>query len=242
MLFERGIDTLLSPVFGPDLLERGEQYMAMAAEGLAQLATHPDFVAFYRQHQVRVRFYGDYRGFLDGTPYAYLVDHFDQVTEQTLAHDRHRLFFGVCAQDATETVAKLAVQCYVTRGRVPTKRMLVESYYGEFVEPVDMFIGFGKFCAFDMPLLETGEQDLYFTVSPSPYLTSTQLDAILYDHLYSRREAETDYSAMSAEDWEQMKALYQANAGKTLGVGAQSKHGGFWYPKPQVVLPAGWND
>jgi hypothetical protein len=93
-----------------------------------------------------------------------------------------------------------------------------------------------------MPLLETGEQDLYFTVSPSPYLTGAQLVAILYDHLISRREMDTDYAAMSPDDWARMKAFYQINLGKTQGVGVQSRHGGFWYPKSQVQVPTGWEN
>jgi len=191
---------------------------------------------------VRVRFYGDYRKFFASTPYAHLLDQFDGVTAQTLVHDRHRLFFGVFAHDATETVAEMAVRYHTEVGGVPDKRTLVELYYGEYVSPVDLFIGFDKFSAFDMPLVATGDEDLYFTVSPSPYLTERQLRAILYDHLYTRREGEADYSALAADDWVLMRAFYQANLGKTLGVGAKHEQVGFWHPLPQVELPAGFTE
>jgi tuberculosinol/isotuberculosinol synthase len=240
LLFDHGLDTLLTPVFGPDLIERGEDYMRMAAEGLARLATHPDFLGFYKAYQVRVRFYGDHRKFLASTPLAYLSELFDQATERTLAHDRYRLFFGVCAHDATETVAEQAVQYHAEHGRVPDKRSLVVLYYGEYVAPVDFFIGFDKFCAFDMPLVATGNEDLYFTVSPSPYLSEAQLRAILYDHLYSRRGEEPDYSEMGPEAWALMREFYRANCDRTLGVGARQEDGGYWYPLPQVALPAGF--
>ena len=62
--------------------------------------------------------------------------------------------------------------------------------------PVELFIGFDKFTVFDMPLLTTGEEDLYFSVSPSPYMTIRQLRAILYDHLYVRRTPEPDYTTL----------------------------------------------
>ena len=236
LLFEHGIDTLLTPIFGPDLLARGEAYGKMAIEGLALLATHPAFLEFYQAYQVRVRFYGDYRRFLDSTPYAYLVDLLDEVTVQTAAHDRHRLFFGVCAHDATETIAGLAVRYHTKHGQVPDKRTLVELYYGEYVEPADLFIGFDKFCVFDMPLLATGDEDLYFTVSPSPYLSERQLRAILYDHLFTRRGEEQDYSILGHDGRQWMKDFYGRNREKTLGVGL--KKGEIWYPLPQVELPS----
>jgi len=237
LLFDHGLDTLLTPSIAPDVMARGEDYMQMAAEGFARLATHPNFLNFYKAYGVRVRFYGDYRQFFDSTPYAYLSDLFDEVTAQTLAHDRHRLFFGLFAHDPTETVAELAIRYYVEHGRVPDRRTLIEMYYGEYVEPVDLFIGFSKFRAFDMPLVTRGTEDLYFTVSPSPYLTQRQLRDILYDHLYIR-QGEQDYWAMDPDGWALMRDFYQANLERTLGVG--TKYKGVWYPLPQVKLPAGF--
>lgn len=240
LLFDHGLDTLLTPVFGPDLVERGPDYIAAAARGLAMLATDPGFLEFYAVYGVRVRFYGDYRRFFRATPYAQLPDLFDQVTAATQTNGNHRLFFGVCAQDATETVAQLAVEYYRQTGQVPDKRTLIERYYGEYVESVDLFIGFDRFCVFDMPLVATGNEDLYFTVCPSLYLTEEQLRAILYDHLYSRGKGEPDYAAMRPEEWELMRRFYRLNLGKTLGVGVRAGNGRVWYPLPQVEWPAEW--
>ena len=234
--------------------------MQMAAEGFARLANHPNFLDFYKAYGVRVRFYGDYRKFFDPTPYAYLSDLFDEVTAQTMAHDRHRLFFGLFAHDPTEAIAELAVRHYVEHERVPDKRALIEVYYGEYVEPVDLFIGFGKFRAFDMPLVATGREDLYFTISPSLYLTERQLRDILYDHLYARTRTKVDLQPeelrgilrdhrhissganldLQPDDWALIRSFYQANLGRTMGVGVKHKRSGFWYPLPQVKLPSGF--
>jgi tuberculosinol/isotuberculosinol synthase len=239
LLFDHGLDTLLTPVFGPDLLEdRGEEYMRVAVEGLTRLATHPDFLGFYHAYGVRVRFYGDHRKFFGPTPYAHLSDMFDEATSQTLTHNRHRLFFGVCAHDATETIAELGIRYYLEHNCTPDKHTLVKMYYGEHVDPVNLFIGFDKFAAFDMPLLATGREDLYFTVTPSPYLTKQQLRSILYDHLYTRHGDEPDYSTLEAESWALMRNFYQANMTRTSGVGI--KRAGIWYPLPQIELPAGF--
>ena len=233
LCFDHGISTLLTPIFGPDLLERGEEYASMAIEGLVLLASDPRFLTFYSQYDVRVRFYGDYRRFFSETPYSYVSGIFDEATAQTASHKRNRLFFGVCAHDATERVGELAVQHFSEHGRLPDKETLVELYYGERVDPVSLFIGFDKPCAFDMPLVSTGSEDLYFTVCPSPYMTSHQFRAILYDHLYSRRTGEVDYSTLAADEWQVMSEFYSLNADRTVGVG--TRVGQIWYPLPQVA-------
>jgi tuberculosinol/isotuberculosinol synthase len=237
LLFDHGLETLLTPVFGPELLTRGDGYMQMAVEGLTRLVQGSAFRDFYQAYQVRVRFYGDHRKFFGPTPYAYLSDLFDEVTARTATHDRYRLFYGVCAQDPVETAADLAVRYHAEHGRVPDRQTLVALYYGELVPPVSLFIGFDRFWAFDMPLIATGEEDLYFTVSPSPYLTERQLRDILYDHLYARRGDEPDYAALGPESRSLMRDFYRANVGKTLGIGARHQRTGFWYPQPQVELP-----
>ncbi len=236
LIFDQGVDTLLSPMFGHDLLERGDEYIArVGADGLQRLACGADFLAFYAEYGVRVHFYGDYRRVLAGTPFAYLIDSFEQAAERTAQNDRSRLFFGVFANDVTELTAELAVEHYQRNGRTPNRATLVEMVYGEPVAPVSFFIGFDRFSAFDMPLLASGNEDLYFTVGPSPYLSEGQLRRILYDHLYARRVEEQDYSAMPKQDLTWMRSFYGRNQGNTLGVGAVQ--GGVWFPLEQVNWP-----
>jgi len=238
LLFAHGLQTVLAPAFGPDLMERGEEYTQMAMVGWVQMINHPDFIDFCNQYQVSVRFYGDYRKVLAPTPHAHVLALFDDLTAWTAAHTQCRLFFGLFAHDATETVAELAVRYHAEHGEVPNKRTLVELYYGDYVDPVDFFIGFDRFSAFDMPLVTTGSEDLYFTVCPTPYLNAQQLRTILYDHLYTRRD-EPDYAEVMPEDWALMRDFYQANQGKTQGIGIK-RGGGFWYPLPQVNMPDGF--
>ncbi len=237
LCFDHGLDTLLTPIFGADLLDRGDEYAKVAFAGLTRLVTDAQFTDFYRKYRARVHFYGDYRRFFAGTPYDYLPAMFDEITERTKSYDRRRLFYGVCANDATETVGRLAIDYYVEHGEAPDRRTLVELYYGEYVAPVDIFIGFDRFWAFDMPLVATGREDLYFTVSPSPYLTAQGLRAILHDHLYLRWVEEPDYTVMSAEEIDSLRSFYRDHHDKTLGVGVERN--GIWYPLPQVKLPDG---
>jgi adenosine tuberculosinyltransferase len=229
LLFDHGIDTLLGPMFGQDILLRGEEYMRqIGAAGLARLAAGTDFLKFYDDYDVRVRFYGDYRKNLQQTPYAYLADLFDEATQKTMQHDQRRLFFGVFANDATETIAELSVRHYRQTNRVPDRRTLIELYYGEYVEPVDFFIGFDKFSAFDYPLLAIGKEDLYFTLAPSPYLDVRLLRNILYDHLFVRRIQEPNYDSLTVEDINWIKSFYKENREHAFGVGFA--RGGLWFP------------
>ncbi len=237
MMFAHGIDTLLAPVFGLDLMERGPEYVEMAVAGLARLATGPDFLEFYKSCGVRVRFYGDYRKVFGSTVHARVIDLFDQVTAQTEGNASCRLFFGVFGNNATGTAADLAVRYYSEHGRTPSARQMIEAYYGEYVGPASLFIGFDKFSVFDMPLIDTDNTDLYFTISPSLYLNQRDLRAILYDHIYSRRVAEPDYDSLSAEAVDRMKKFYLINTGNVFGLG--ELRDGIWYPSAAAEQPAG---
>lgn len=233
MCFDHGLDTLLSPIFGSQHFERNGEYMQkIGVEGLALLATHPDYLSFYQTYKVRVRFYGDYRKQLAGTPYAYLCDLFDNITKFTAHNNRYRLFFGVFANDATESIAELSVQHFRKTGQIPTRNELVELYYGEYVEPASLFIGFSKLRVYDYPLLNLGQENLYFAMAPSLYLNEPQLRSILYDHICLRRNEEQDYAEMSDQNFRLMQNFYRVNREATLGIG--TLQGGIWYPNAQI--------
>jgi hypothetical protein len=220
MLFEHGIEIVLAPVFGRELMRRGDEYTKrVGIDGLVRTATDKTYRRFFEQYHVRVRFYGDYRDVLTGTPYAYALNAMYEVVEATKHHAEFRLFFGVFADESTETVARLSVEHYLTQGSIPDKQTLVRKYYGEELPPVSLFIGFDKFSVFDMPLLATGEEDLYFSLSPSPYMTQRQLRAILYDHLYIRPAPEPDYTKLTEEEVRWLREFYRRNKDHAFGVG-----------------------
>jgi tuberculosinol/isotuberculosinol synthase len=231
LFFDHGIETLITPVIGPEILATREAYMQkIGAEGLARLATHPDFLNFYDEYGVRARFYGEYRKYLAGTPYEHLSDIFDSLAETTCQHNRFRLFFGAFADNlnATQWAAEQVVQYFQKHGTVPSREQIVAMYYGEYVEKADIFIGFDRFTVFDYPFLNSGEEDLYFTVAPSLYLDKKQLRAIFYDHLYTRRYPKEGYEIISPETREKLSAYYQQNVESVLGTGKLLDN--FWVP------------
>lgn len=230
--FTHGLDTLVTPIFGGELLNRGNEYVKMAVDGIARLATHPDFLSFYQEYKVRVHFYGNYRKQLAGTAYAYLSDMFDQIGKHTAHNNCHRLFYGLFADDATEALAELSVQHFQKTGTIPSRKELIKTYYGEYIEKANIFIGFEKFNVFDYPMLGWGEESLYFTAAPSLYLNERQLRSILYDHLYLRPVQDPDYDKMPEQDFESMQTYYKNNREAAFGVGEM--RGGIWYALPQV--------
>lgn len=232
LVFEHGIDTIVAPVFGGEILNRGDEYMREIGANMTLLATHPAFLEFYETYDIRVHFYGDYRKKLDGTPYAHICNAFDEITQKTAHHAQRRLFYGVWADESTETIAKLSIKHFQDTGKIPSRRELIEQYYGEYIEKADIFIGFEKFNVFDYPMLGWGEESLYFMVAPSLYLSERQFRSILYDYVYLRPVQDPDYFSMPAEDFESMRKYYEANRELTFGVGEICA--GIWYSKPRI--------
>ena len=220
MFFDHGIDTILAPVFGHELMHRGDEYTKrVGIDGLVRTATDKNYLEFFSNYNVKVRFYGDYRDVLTGTPYEYALKCMYEVTEATKHNSGFHLFFGVFADEVTATIARLSVEHYLSQGAVPDKQALVQKYYGEDLPPVSFFIGFDKFSVFDMPLLSTGAEDLYFSLSPSPYMTERQLRAILYDHIYVRRMPEPDYTQLTDDELSWLRNYYRGNKDYAFGVG-----------------------
>ena len=235
MIFDHGIDTVLAPVFGRELMQRGDEYTKrVGMDGLVRTATDRHYREFFEKYNVRVRFYGDYQEVLTGTPYEYTLRSIYEVTEATKQNSRFRLFFGVFADEATDTIARLSVEHYLALGAIPNKQTLVQKYYGEDLPPVSIFIGFDKFSVFDMPLLSTGAEDLYFSLSPSPYMTERQLRAILYDHIYVRRTPEPDYTKLKANELNWLRNYYRSNKDYALGVGKLKFN--LWFPETENQL------
>ena len=232
LVFDYGIDTIVAPVFGGEIMNRGEEYMREIGSGMSLLATHPAFLELYETYDIRVHFYGDYRKQLENTPYAYICDSFDEITQETAHHKQRRLFYGVCADSATATTAELSVNHFQKTGKIPSRRELIEQYYGEYIEKVDIFIGFEKFNVFDYPMLGWGEESLYFTVAPSLYMNSRQLKNILYDYIYLRPVQDPDYFTMPENDFEVMRKFYEVNREATFGIGEM--RGGIWYPSANI--------
>ncbi len=229
MLFEHGVETVLSPLFGAELLRRGEDYVHAALAGVRRLVESPVFTDFYRTYGVRVRFYGDFQRRLIDTPHAFLLEVIQTLTQSTASYGPYRLFLGLFADDVWEQIAALTVEFYRQYGRPPHYTEMVCAYYGEEVAPATLFLGFDRFSVYDYPLLASGQENLYFTVAPSPYLDTVTLRKILYDYLYCRPVPEPAWERLAEEAVEALRQYYRQHARRVHGVGRLAY--GVWLPE-----------
>jgi tuberculosinol/isotuberculosinol synthase len=220
MLYDHGIQTIIAPVFGRELMHRGDEYTKrVGMDGLIRTATDKNYREFFEKYKVRVRFYGDYRDILKGTEFESVLGSLYDVMDTTKHNTQFNLYFGVFADESTDTISRLSVEHYLAHGAVPDKATLIHKYYGEDLPPVSIFLGFEKFAAFDYPLLSNGNEDMYFSISPSPYMTDRQLRAILYDHIYTRRVPDADYAKMEKSELDGLREFYRSHKDSVLGVG-----------------------
>ncbi len=236
LLFDHGIQTVLSPMVGPDIFKRGSSYQKIILPGLLWFAESEESVSFFVENQIRVKLYGDIECCFQGDVYRRLKQAYNKLEEKTAVFDGPLLLIGLCANDPAENVAQIGVEYFQNHQKLPDKKAIIEAYYGEYIHPVDFFIGFDRLSAFDMPLLATGQEDLYFMVAPSLYIDQQLIRTILFDHLFSRTVSEKYASHQSEGDF--MKQFYELNRHSVIGIGRRSKDGSFWYPIPQVKLPS----
>jgi hypothetical protein len=179
----------------------------------------PGFMDFYNLYDLRVRFYGNYRAALNKPIYAPVLEILGNISNRTSGHATHSLFFGLFADDATQQVGKLAVDFHLREQRIPERGELVSLYYGEYIEPATLFIGFEKPAVFDYPLLGLGNESLYFSVAPTPYLTEAGLRKILYDHLYQRTIKDPSWDQLPESEAQALREFYRREQDTSLGVG-----------------------
>ncbi|RMH41661.1 MAG: hypothetical protein D6694_08605 [Gammaproteobacteria bacterium] len=228
MFFRHGIRSLVSPMVYTGLLERGAHYDEVKYS-VGGLATFPEFLEFYESFGVRVRFYGDFRRKLCGTPLEPLCDLFTDLETRTRQNDRFRLFYGMQVSPPGESandIARLSVEHYQETGAIPSRKDLIRRYYGEPVNPLAFGVTF-EVSALEYPLLG-GSENLYYSVRPTMYLDEYQLRSILYDHLFLRGRDPKDYRHVLEPDLEALRAFYDTHNHTTLGVGRLV--GKLWVP------------
>jgi adenosine tuberculosinyltransferase len=234
LVFAHGVGTILAPSFGSELLQRGPAYTRHALGGLLQLA---DDVVYQEMMAagLRVRFYGNYEEMLNRLGCQPMLKVCADLMSSTASGNGPLLLIGLFADAPYPTIARLSVEFAKRKGRPPDRQELIEAYYGCAVPDLTLYLGFAQPALFDIPLLATGEEDLYATLTPSPSLTEKQLREILYDHVITRRAAEVDYEALSDEAQAALAEYNERYAGVTLGIGSRDPLTGIWNPLLPVI-------
>lgn len=201
LFYDHGLQTLIQPVLGYDLIDRGPEYLELAIEqGLARLAADRDFRDWYHKTQIRVSLYGNWTAALTELGFGRVVNLLNELIAETGHYTRHKLLLGVFADEGLDTIVSLART--VDRGQE-----LVARYYGQAVAPLDLIIGSGQPAIWDLPLLDINKASLYFLQSPTFCLDREMLRQILYDHLYERVNDDQLYDSLPGQAWEEAEIL-----------------------------------
>ncbi|MCL4297588.1 MAG: hypothetical protein KJ077_17745 [Anaerolineae bacterium] len=208
LFYNHGIQTLIQPLMGYDLLDRGPDYLRMAVEqGLAELIT-PAYLNWYRQAQIRVTFYGNWLDTLNELGFNEIVNSLKLIAE-TSRYNKHKLLFGAFADEGLDNIVKMAKDA--NHGEE-----LLSRYYGQPVGPVDLILGSGQPAIWDLPLLNINKASLYFFQAPTFCLSQEILRQVLYDHLYQRINDDELYDNLTTRMWQRAKVL---------GVGQRTEKG-----------------
>ncbi len=208
LFYNHGIQTLIQPLMGYDLLDRGDDYMRMAIEqGLTELLT-PTYLNWYRQAEIRVTLYGNWLNTLNELGFSQILDSLKLIAETT-QYTQYKLLLGVFADEGLDNIVAMAKD--VNQGEELLKR-----YYGQAVGPVDLIIGSGQPAIWDLPLLDINKASLYFFQAPTFCLSQDTLRRILYDHLYHRINDDGLYHNPTGHEWRRARVL---------GIGQRTRKG-----------------
>jgi hypothetical protein len=229
LVFAHGVSVLLVPLFGTELRNRGPAYVEYGLGGLTRLVEDEIYREMFAAG-LRIRFYGDYEEVLDTPTLRPVLEACRDLMSSTASGDGPLLMIGLFADEPYPTIARLSIELAEKHARPPDRRELIEAYYGIDLPDLSLFLGFLQPQFFDVPLISTGEEDLYFTLNPSPDLTERQLREILYDHLVTRRTQEVNYGALSEEAQAALVEYNERHSGVTLGIGRIDPLTEIWTP------------
>lgn len=200
LFYDHGIQTLIQPFWGYDLLTRGPDYLKLAIEqGLLELSK-PDYQSWFQQMAIRVTLYGNWESALSDRGFSSVVEALHRAVKETAHYTGHKLLLGLFADEGLENIAALAKE-------VRTGEALLNRYYGQPAGPVDLIVGSGQPAIWDLPLLDVNKASLYFVQAPTFCLTQRDLRQILYDHLYQRVNDDGLYDHLSPQAWQNHKIL-----------------------------------
>jgi hypothetical protein len=130
------------------------------------VAVHVGHLDVHVDHRV-----GGSGGGLDGlgpAEYRPTIEAYERTKAATAGVDGSLVLLGLFADSPHETIARLTVDLLQKDCRVPDQRALIEAYNGVPVPDPRFYVGCEQPQLFDLPLLATGREDLYYTLNPTP--------------------------------------------------------------------------
>lgn len=227
VFFSHGLPTLLVPILSSSVLKRGDRYGRLTAlTGLQLLFASNDWLAFYKEYDIRVRVYGNL-SLLAGGECEPALEWIEATIDQTAVHQTHTLYYAI-GESATlgEGIAEMGVQFFQENGRLPTLSEQICYYYGQSLPTADFFIMTSKISGMGaLPrFLVTGDTEIYFLPSAGAMgLNAYTWRLMLHDMLFARTGLRGKYAqeAMSLSERNALRILYEQEAQTVIGLGEQ---------------------
>lgn len=234
-VFRHGIETLFVPgTSKAHLLKRGGGFRDMILAGVKEFCTGKEFLDLFRSAGARVRLYGDLE-FVEELGYPGVREWAASLRDATSGNGPRRLFLGVGhgMREEEERLVRIGIAFHGRHGRAPTRDELIVEYFGEPVEPLDLFIRPTEVRDSNVqPVLIGGRAEMYFPVVPAMELDGNHIRLILHDYLYNRvitHGGKTYSSAPPSREF--LRRYYEKNKYTILGLGSRTEDGEFWYPE-----------
>lgn len=233
-VFDHGIKTLFIPSLTHGNLSRNRKYVDSHFKIATRLILNEErWLNFYEENGIKVRIYGD-TGLVQSLGYHDFVNWARDIETATRSNGKHTLFWGYACTGSMETmrIIDLCIEFSEKHGRHPSNREIIELYYGEYVEDVDIFIRPGEIRDSDcQPPLIGGNAQMYFPMCPLTELDEGFFKEILYDYLFCRVTSggRKEYSRkMDSSELQRIKTFYDQNRDTIIGLG--ERIGDFWVP------------
>lgn len=233
-VFDHGIKTLFIPSLTHGNLSRNKKYVDSHFKIATRLILNEErWINFYEENGIRVRIYGD-ASLIQSLGYHDFFNWARNLEAATEAHSRHTLFWGYACTGSIETmrIIDLCIDFSEKHGRRPSNKEIMELYYGEYVDDVDLFIRPGEIRDSDcQPPLISGNAQMYFPMCPLTELDEDFFKEILYDYLFCRVTSggRKEYSKkMDSSELQRIKTFYHQNRDTIIGLG--ERIGDFWVP------------
>jgi undecaprenyl diphosphate synthase len=238
-IYDHGVNTIFMPGLTNGNLNRGKKYVdSVIKYGLRAILTGEEWLKFYKKYDIKVTFYGDF-DYLKKitTKYGHeeVLKWCKKIKNETKNHSMRRLFWGFACSNSVETIRimKMAIDYYQEHDKYPTNEDLINLYYCEPVDKVDIFIRPGEVRDSDcQPPLLDGSAQFYFPIAPLTELEDNFFRKILYDYLFCRliTFSKKQYSNLSfkPKEIQFLQKYYNQNRENIIGLGNRVSQ--FWLP------------
>ncbi|KAN0025877.1 hypothetical protein ACTFIU_001639 [Dictyostelium citrinum] len=245
MMCNHGIKTICYPMWCGKLEDKTPIQISnfiQFLEGLLELLENESLIKLYNETGIRIIFYGDFKLLLKHCNADELLKKIELIMEQTKQNSSHTILMGTNIEEPSETIIKNIISYYNCNGNIkPTTQDLIKQYYGGvIVDPVSLYLGCNRFTTEGRPILisDKGNEDIYFSIGSSEYLSKTGFRKVLFDKLFLRQVANAKEYQLKIDDIKKMEIFYLGNRENVMGVGNINPKGNYWYPDPQVILPS----